>query len=182
MSNSGQPIEWNRLLVEGVVIVASILLAFAIDAWWDDRQDRQAESNQLLNIAAELESNSERIREKLDLLAVADDAAREFISWMGPEPRPVEQKDFTDRFRKMYSIGAFALLRGASEMYLSGGRVDAVRHDDIRKAIADWHGAGDDLERQYAYLIRLRFFQAEASDLVEYQARLLEIIRSDAEN
>lgn len=238
MSNSGQPIEWNRLLVEGVVIVASILLAFAIDAWWDDRQDRQAESNQLLSIAAELDSNADRIQEKLDVLAVADDAAREFISWMGPEPRPVDQEELTETFRKMYSIGAFALLRGASERYLSGGRVDAVRHDDVRKAIADWHAAGDDLERQYAwlreahavlgnylndavprlnlershplmqdiqgssfpfnqsgllsdprlesrmsqYLIRLRFVQVQAAELVEHQARLLEIILSAAEN
>ncbi len=25
------------ILAEGVIIVASILVAFAIDAWWDDR-------------------------------------------------------------------------------------------------------------------------------------------------
>ena len=27
-------------MVEGLVIVLSILLAFAIDAWWDERQER----------------------------------------------------------------------------------------------------------------------------------------------
>jgi hypothetical protein len=238
MSNSGQPIEWNRLLLEGVVIVASILLAFAIDAWWDERQDRQAESNQLLSIAAEIESNAERIREKLDVLAVADEAAKKFISWAGPEPRPVEQKELADTFLQMYGIGAFALLRGASERYLSGGRINTVRHDNVRKAIADWYAAGDDLERQYAwlreahsilgsylndavprlsletslplvrdiqgssfpfnqldllsdprfenrvylYLIRLRFVQAQAADLVDHQAQLLDLIQSAAEN
>jgi hypothetical protein len=36
-------IAWDRIFVEGVVIVASILLAFAIDAWWQDREDRQRE-------------------------------------------------------------------------------------------------------------------------------------------
>ena len=30
-----QTIRWRRLLTEGAVIVASILLAFAIDAWWE---------------------------------------------------------------------------------------------------------------------------------------------------
>ena len=33
-----QRVPWFRVLVEGVVIVGSILLAFGIDAWWDGRQ------------------------------------------------------------------------------------------------------------------------------------------------
>jgi hypothetical protein len=33
-----QDIPWVRILAESVAIVASILLAFAVDAWWADRQ------------------------------------------------------------------------------------------------------------------------------------------------
>jgi hypothetical protein len=36
-------IPWLRILVEGAVIVGSILLAFGIDAWWDAAQDRGVE-------------------------------------------------------------------------------------------------------------------------------------------
>lgn len=32
------PTAWKRLVPEGIVIVASILLAFAIDAWWDEHK------------------------------------------------------------------------------------------------------------------------------------------------
>lgn len=32
-----QSIAWRRLSIEATVIVASILLAFAIDAWWEER-------------------------------------------------------------------------------------------------------------------------------------------------
>lgn len=38
-----QNIPWKRLSVEAAAIVASILLAFAIDAWWGDRQRDEAE-------------------------------------------------------------------------------------------------------------------------------------------
>ena len=31
-------LPWKRLITEGAVIVASILLAFAIDAWWDEHK------------------------------------------------------------------------------------------------------------------------------------------------
>jgi hypothetical protein len=35
-------IPWLRVLIEGVVIVGSILLAFGIDAWWNERQETEA--------------------------------------------------------------------------------------------------------------------------------------------
>jgi len=36
-------IPWKRLAAETTAIVASILLAFSIDAWWDDRMEAQGE-------------------------------------------------------------------------------------------------------------------------------------------
>ena len=36
-------IPWPRVIVEGAVIVVSILLAFGIDAWWEGRQERAEE-------------------------------------------------------------------------------------------------------------------------------------------
>lgn len=41
--NASNNIPWSRIAVEGIAIVASILLAFAIDAWWDDRQREESE-------------------------------------------------------------------------------------------------------------------------------------------
>ncbi len=38
-----QSIPWIRISVEAAAIVASILLAFAIDAWWEERGERNAE-------------------------------------------------------------------------------------------------------------------------------------------
>ena len=35
--------QWPRFVIEGVVIVASILLAFGIEAWWAEVQDREDE-------------------------------------------------------------------------------------------------------------------------------------------
>ena len=40
MANIRQ-IPWRRILIEGAVIVVSILLAFSIDTWWNDRIEHQ---------------------------------------------------------------------------------------------------------------------------------------------
>ena len=42
MTNSRNT-HWPRIFAEGGAIVVSILLAFWIDAWWDDRADEQQE-------------------------------------------------------------------------------------------------------------------------------------------
>ena len=46
-------IPWLRVFVEGVVIVASILLAFGLQAWWEGVQEREEERATLERLAAE---------------------------------------------------------------------------------------------------------------------------------
>ena len=46
-------IPWGRLVAEGAAIVISILLAFSIDAWWDNRKDIAEEREILLGLEAD---------------------------------------------------------------------------------------------------------------------------------
>ena len=57
----GPDSTWRRLFAEGAVIVASILLAFAIDAWWDGRQQRAAEREALAGLTVDFEANAGRL-------------------------------------------------------------------------------------------------------------------------
>ena len=56
MSNTGQA-QWKRFLVEGGVILVSILVAFSIDAWWDSRIEQQREREQLISMLAEFRAD-----------------------------------------------------------------------------------------------------------------------------
>ena len=44
----------RRVVIEGGVIVVSILLALAVDAWWEDRNDRQLEAEYVSRLHDEL--------------------------------------------------------------------------------------------------------------------------------
>ena len=54
-------IQWKRLSIEAGAIVTSILLAFAIDAWWEQQQDRRAESDVLTRLHEEFTWNRDQI-------------------------------------------------------------------------------------------------------------------------
>ena len=79
--NAGNNIPWSRIAVEGIAIVASILLAFAIDAWWDDRQREETEQvvlRTLLNdfqgkqiLLSDMNTFSEAIVESVETLLMA---------------------------------------------------------------------------------------------------------------
>ena len=58
----------GRFATESAVIVGSILLAFAIDAWWSDRIDRRVLVEQLESVEAELVTNLEATESRLEIL------------------------------------------------------------------------------------------------------------------
>jgi hypothetical protein len=56
-----QDIPWKRLFAEGVAIIVSILLAFGIDAWWEDRRQEHDETVLLQAILDDLEEKKDQI-------------------------------------------------------------------------------------------------------------------------
>jgi len=49
-------LNWAAIVAEAVAITTSILLAFAIDAWWEDRQLRRDEQQVLMGLQREFDS------------------------------------------------------------------------------------------------------------------------------
>jgi hypothetical protein len=49
--------NWGRLTLEVVAIVSSILLAFAIDAWWQELQEQRFEDEVIQALTDEYEAN-----------------------------------------------------------------------------------------------------------------------------
>ena len=56
---------WSRLSLEGLVIVVSILLAFALDATWDDRQEKFRRDEYLSVLEDEFRAAAEEMQEQL---------------------------------------------------------------------------------------------------------------------
>ena len=51
-------IPWTRVVAEGAVIVLSILLAFAVDAWWTDRGEQMLARAYIQDLSGDLVSDS----------------------------------------------------------------------------------------------------------------------------
>ena len=88
MANARQ-IPWRRILVEGAVIVVSILLAFAIDAWWTNHIEQQREREQLVSMRAEFQAGLLGLDEVLTSVQGHAENVESFIALLkaaGDEP------------------------------------------------------------------------------------------------
>jgi len=62
----GRESRWRWGVAEGAIILASVLLAFWVDAYWEGRQDRQLEDAILAAVLDEIEGNRTSIRETIE--------------------------------------------------------------------------------------------------------------------
>ena len=132
-------IPWKRLFVEGAAIVASILLAFAIDAWWETQVERQSEREILLALLDDFEKSKANIIDWRNFhLAVKESNTRLLeattssnvtlsnqeidgllndLSWWDPE------QHFTT---------------GALNSAIYGAELSVIEDDSLRRLLADW--------------------------------------------
>jgi hypothetical protein len=81
--------DLTRSLAEVVLIMVSVLLAFAAQAQWEGRQERRQRAAHIDAVIAELEVNREVVRTHLELTQGADSAALRMVEIAyGDVPRP----------------------------------------------------------------------------------------------
>lgn len=141
MPDEAPPVQrWRRLFVEGFVIVASILLAFGIDAWWDLRNER----GQAQALIAALVEDFETARERFDVSARRDSvvlAATErllLLADLGPVPESEWAAVDSTFSLVFYSIDTFDPPLGAVETILSSGRLDLFEDEQLLPELTRW--------------------------------------------
>jgi KaiC/GvpD/RAD55 family RecA-like ATPase len=71
--------KWERILAEGVVIVVGILLAFSIDAWWDESRKSQDERVLMQALVNDLQDKKAKVEEGRRFNQAISYAASELI-------------------------------------------------------------------------------------------------------
>jgi hypothetical protein len=133
-----QNIPWLRLAIEATAIVASILLAFAIDAWWSDREIDQWQTAQLRALRDEFSANLK----SLDIIVQTHDRTARSL-----ESLIAQIRDTNDTIQVTVSDAALVALvawrtsdisTGTLDSLLSSGKLAEIDNSDIRQSLAAW--------------------------------------------
>ena len=144
-------IPWPRVLAEAAAIVAGILMAFAIDAWWQERQERIEEQQILAGLEIEFQSIrdilAEHAREHRKnvraLEAVLDEVSN------GPSENSLEIIEAS--FLELLSPTTSDVGTGTLEALLSSGRIEIIENRRLRSLLAGWNGVISELWDDQAF-------------------------------
>lgn len=148
-----------RLALESFVIIASILAAFALDTWWDTRQEREEEQETLAALRVEFTTargdtewygaTQRRILDNVTLLVDSLQAA-----WTSGR-RTVALPDSS--LGLAYIPPTVSPTLGTLDGLISSGRLGIIRDQELRTALGGW-GTG---------LAELTEEETSSRDLVE---------------
>jgi len=135
----GCDIQWPGIAVEGVAIVVSILLAFAIDAAWEQRQEHHEERRILNSLYAELLSNQVSLVEKTKWQGDVQSATRDLLV-EAARPQRTLTDDAIDDLLAMASWynNSSTFEMSAVDAVVHGGGLSLIENETLRKWITGW--------------------------------------------
>lgn len=160
----------GKLALEGLVVVASILVAFALDAWWDDRQLQQETVEDLVIVEYELAENLRLVQLTIDIMqrvvAESDTLVAELAT--KPESTIVEIKD-TDLFWAVFINPTLDPSLGGTDAWIEAGRLAGLDSAELRQRLASMRGKVEDVveEQRIAREVGVHDIYPLLKDLVD---------------
>ena len=134
MANSNN-IQWKRISAEGAAIVVSILLAFSIEAWWDDYQDRAEEQGILFGLKSEFEKNLAFIEIELSYRsAVIESILKIFDASVAQSS--IETEILDELIGDVTWWENIEYSRGAIDSLLQSGGLSLIENEELRRIFA----------------------------------------------
>lgn len=145
-------IAWKRFVFEALVIIVSILLAFAIDAWWGERSERAAERVLLERLQSDFTEISSALRLVEEEHREASDACVYLLNL--PIGEPVPPTADVDRKVAMVFLASrtFNPGSGAVASFSSSNGARLVRNQLLADNLFSWPGLVEELQEEEANL------------------------------
>ena len=145
-------LTWKRFAIEAPVIVISILLAFAIDAWWQDRGERRAE----LVLLERLRSDFLELRSALKVVEDEHDEARTacLALLQIPAGDAVPETPEFDRMVTLVFLASRTFNPGSGAVASFHGNEEAqlLVNRELADRLLAWSGLVDELQEEEANL------------------------------
>jgi len=133
-------IPWLRVFVEGVVIVGSILLAFGLQAWWDESRERVEEQQILQGLQEEFRQHQAYVSRRLEINEGTRRGIETLQRFSGDSVRDsAGGVEVVEAIRSIAVSPPATQLRGAVlEGLIGSGRLELIRDRRLRDELGRW--------------------------------------------
>ena len=128
----------KRIAIEGVVIVLSILLAFAIDALWDERRERIEEAEMLHDLQQEFVGNQTALQLRMDYHSEMLATIQELLKACRQQAWSSSTLSIDEAFTYLLSPPTSDLGNGALDALITAGRINVLSNTALRGRLDNW--------------------------------------------
>jgi len=146
--------SWGSSFRDMVLIVASILIAFSLEAWWDGRRTLDKERAALSAVRDDFGA----ARQELDSVLVRNERVVETVGVvlrMNPESLAKLDPDSAHALLR-YGFGGgltFDPPTGALQALLNAGTLGDIRNQALAAALSAWPGLMDEIDEDQVFII-----------------------------
>lgn len=133
----------KRVGFELFIIVAGILIAFWLDAWWDRASAREAELSELAGIRAELAKGVDVLTRFLDIQSAYGRHLDDTMLELNAGPERIALPD--SALRALVAWRTVDVPTSSMDALVASGRLGTIRDLEIRGALASFPAVLDDL-------------------------------------
>ncbi len=154
-----QELNWKRITIDTLAIAGSILLAFAIDVWWEERDETLRLRGALENVVEEV------ARDRLEIIRAVQrnrsliDGQVQFLS-MTPEELQTGQ-DLIAISRGFDHPSSFDSAGISLQGLLVGGNLELVSGGELAGALLEWAQLPAEIESDYLEASQMSMLVAE---------------------
>jgi len=137
--------SWKRLAAEGTAVLFSILLAFSIDAAWQQRQERESDLIHLQGLLEELHSHKVLLGEAITAHRRTVERGYELLELLSPEPDAEATVRMTDAIHGLLNYYRINVPFGSLQTAISSGAIARMSDVELASALASWPTSIEDL-------------------------------------
>lgn len=136
--NDGRHIRGSRVLIEMLVVVTSILIAFSLDAWWTNRAEERTGEAHLRALRYDFEQNVSRLKVHIEREERIADASRRLLRVASSPTTPFPEDSVRNLVGQVFNSGRFDPVMGAYEAVVNSGGLAQIQDDSLRLALAEF--------------------------------------------
>jgi len=173
-------IPWPRILAEGTAIVVSILLAFAIDAWWEERKAAEFRYAQLQTLLGEFREAETQLDQQLGSIERSLQGTLTVLALVGPNAPAESSADFRAAVSMSLNVGLSAPQLPTVQDVLRAEAPPGANSSELRAKLQTWTTMMGDLAVDAEHLESNR--EADFIDaLIRVGVSLLSVVSRQAD-
>ena len=131
-------VRWRSALVEGLAVLVGILLAFAIDASWDLRNQRAETRDALAAVRTELESNLAQIQTDIAFVESVIDETWGFLETVAGSAASPTYEETAHMVSRVTPSQPQSLAQSALNDLVSSGGFGQIESGPLRRALSEY--------------------------------------------